>query len=368
VCAAGEFRGRSEVSRRECVWSVRLRTLLAVVAVALVVTAPADSANPQIAGLQVALRAYGFYLGPIDGVSGQQTATAVRAFQRSSRLAVDGVPGATTRRALGRLGRPLYGKRTLVQGRVGWDVSVLQYLLARHGVGRVIDGYYGGETVLAVRRFQRRAHLVVDGIAGPATLRALGGTSASTRLPDPRYVVRAGDSLTAIAEKHGTTLRSLASTNRIDPARPLLIGTRLRIPRATSAPLAAPPSSVRATITATASQYGVDPSLARAVAWMESGFQPHVVSSAGALGVMQVTPPTWDFVETVLLGANVPRTTEGNIRIGVVFLRHLLREFKGDERLALGAYYQGAKAVREHGLYAETRTYVEAIRSLRGRV
>ena len=54
---------------------------------------------------------------------------------------------------------------------------MLQYLLARHGVGRVIDGYFGAETVLAVRQFQRRANLVVDGIAGPATLRALGGAS-----------------------------------------------------------------------------------------------------------------------------------------------------------------------------------------------
>jgi len=347
---------------------VRFRPILAAASVALVLAAPAQPANPQVAGLQVALRAYGFYLGPIDGVSGSETATAVRAFQRSSRLAVDGVPGATTRRALGRLGKPLFGKRTLVRGRVGWDVSVLQYLLARHGVGRVIDGYYGNETALAVRQFQRRSQLSVDGIAGPETLRALGGTSRSTRLPDRRYVVRAGDSLTAIAEKHGTSLRSLASTNRLDPARPLQIGFRLRIPRAVSAPLAAPPSAVRETITTTASRYGVDPSLARAVAWMESGFQPHVVSSAGALGVMQVTPPTWDFVETVLLGADVPRTTEGNIRIGVVFLRHLLSEFDGDEKLALGAYYQGARAVREHGLYAETRTYVEAIRSLRGRV
>ena len=83
---------------------------------------------------------------------------------------------------------------------------------------------------------------------------------------------------------------------------------------------------------------------------------------------MQVTPPTWDFVETVLVGSKVPRTTEGNIQVGVVFLRHLLREFDGDERLALGAYYQGAQAVRQHGLFDETRTYVEAIRSLKGRV
>ncbi len=350
---------------------MRVRTTIAAVVVAALLAAAPAAANPQTAGLQVALRAYGFYLGPIDGIAGEGTATAVRAFQRSSRLAVDGIPGATTRRALGRLGGPLYGKRTLVVGRVGWDVSVLQFLLARHGVGRVIDGYLGPETRAAIRRFQRRAGLVVDGIAGPQTLAALGGkrTSTAPRPTTERYLVKAGDSLTAIAERHGVAMRTLAQANGLDPAKPLLIGTRLKVPAGAPPPLAPPPSSVRDSITRVATAVGVDPALARAVAWMESGFQPHVVSHAGALGVMQVTPATWDFVETVLLGGtNVPNTTEGNIRVGVLFLRHLLREFDGDERLALAAYYQGAQAVRQHGLYKVTVTYVEAIRSLKGRV
>ena len=347
---------------------MRLRVLLSLAVTSLGLAASASAANPQIAGLQVALRAYGFYLGPIDGVSGQGTAHAIRGFQRSSRLPVDGIPGKSTRRALGRLGRPFYGERTLRRGRFGWDVSVLQFLLARHGMGRVIDGYFGPETAAAVRRFQRRSGLGIDGIAGPQTLAALEGSLARERASTVRYVVRPGDSLTAIAERHGTSLGALARANKIDPARPLLIGTRLRVPAAVRPPLAAPPAAVRLLISRTARRHGVDPALARAVAWMESGFQPHVVSRAGALGVMQVTPPTWEFVETVLLQEKVARTTAGNIRVGVVLLRHLLREFRGDERLALAAYYQGAKAVRQHGLFGETRTYVEAVRSLKGRV
>jgi peptidoglycan hydrolase-like protein with peptidoglycan-binding domain len=347
---------------------MRLRVLISLAVVSLALVAPARAANPQIAGLQVALRAYGFYLGPIDGVSGRGTADAIRAFQRSSRLPVDGIPGRSTRRALGRLGGPLYGKRTLRRGRVGWDVSVLQFLLARHGIGRVIDGYFGRETAAAVRRFQRRSRLAIDGVAGPVTLAALERSSTRERAQAARYVVRPGDSLTAIATRQGTTVAALARANKLDPARPLLIGTKLRVPVAVRAPLAAPPAAVRKLISRIAMRHGVDPALARAVGWMESGFQPHVVSRAGALGVMQVTPPTWDFVETVLLGERVPRTTAGNVKVGVVFLRHLLREFGGKERLAVGAYYQGAKAVREHGLYRETRTYVEAIRSLKGRV
>ena len=350
---------------------MRFRTTVAAFAVGALLFAAPAAANPQTAGLQVALRAYGFYLGPIDGISGRGTATAIRAFQRSSRLAVDGIPGASTRRALGRLGGPLYGRRTLVVGRVGWDVSVLQFLLARHGVGRVVDGYFGPETRAAVRSFQRRAGLVVDGIAGPRTLAVLQGRQAPAQAAAPRrYLVKAGDNLTAIAERHGVAMRTLARANGLDPAKPLLIGTRLKLPAAAAGPpLAAPPAAVRDLVTRTAAAHGLDPSLARAVAWMESGFQPHVVSHAGALGVMQVTPAPWDFVETVLLGGrDVPHTTTGNIRVGVLFLRHLLREFRGDERLAVAAYYQGAKAVREHGLFAETVTYVEAVRSLKGRV
>ena len=347
---------------------MRLRKIfLAACLGALVFAAPAD-ANPQTAGLQVALRAYGFYLGPIDAISGQGTATAIRAFQRSSRLPVDGIAGQRTRKALGRLGAPLYGERTLRRGRVGWDVSVLQFLLARHGIGRVIDGYYGRETEAAVRSFQRRSRLAVDGVAGPMTLAALEGKTPRTAPRVQLYTVRSGDSLTTIAGRHGTTVAKVAKQNKLDPSRPILVGMKLRLPAATPPPLAAPPSSVRDMITRIASANGLDPALARAVAWMESGFQPHVVSHAGALGVMQVTPATWDFVEEVLLGRNVPKTTEGNILVGVLFLRHLLREFRGDERLAVAAYYQGAKAVREIGLFDETRTYVAAIDSLKGRV
>ncbi len=210
---------------------MRVRVSLALAAACLALAAPAPAANPQTAGLQVALRAYGFYLGPIDGVSGQGTTAAIRAFQRSSRLPVDGIPGKATRRALGRLGRPLYGERTLRRGRVGWDVSVLQFLLARHGIGRVIDGYFGPETAAAVRRFQRLTGLAVDGIAGPYTITALRGGSIARGESAARYVVRSGDSLTAIAQRYRTSVRSLARVNKLDPARPLLIGTKLRVPR-----------------------------------------------------------------------------------------------------------------------------------------
>jgi peptidoglycan hydrolase-like protein with peptidoglycan-binding domain len=154
-----------------------MRALVVGFAVLAALGAPASAAarSADVAALQVALYARGLYSGPIDGVRGPGTSAAVRAFQRRARLAADGVAGVRTRHALGRHGRHPYGSRTLRPGRVGWDVAALQFLLEVHGFPNgTVDGGYGFHTSRAVARFQRWAGLAVDGVAGPATLRALG--------------------------------------------------------------------------------------------------------------------------------------------------------------------------------------------------
>ena len=138
--------------------------------------ATASARSADVAALQVALYARGLYAGDVDGLPGPATAGAVRAFQRRERLAPDGIAGPRTRRALGRHGRHPYGSRTLRRGRIGWDVAVLQFLLALHGCpSGTFDGGYGWHTAAAVARFQRWAGLAPDGVAGPATLRTLAG-------------------------------------------------------------------------------------------------------------------------------------------------------------------------------------------------
>ena len=88
----------------------RLLTATAAVLACCALAPPASAAaNAQLAGLQVALRAYGLYLGPIDAESGPLTARAIKAFQRKKHLRVDGIPGRRTRAALGPLGAPLFG-------------------------------------------------------------------------------------------------------------------------------------------------------------------------------------------------------------------------------------------------------------------
>ena len=272
--------------------------------------------SPQAAGLQVALRAYGTYLGPIDGIAGPATVRGVRRFQQRVGLHVDGRVGRATRRAFGPLGRPLFGTRTLRRGEFGWDVSVLQFLLARRGELVPIDGFFDAQTERALRHFQRSRHLAADGIAGNRTL-----TAFTRRSPQA--------------------------------VRPVLV-------RATT-----PAAQVRTLLDYWAAHYSVDRKLVRAVAWMESGFQTNLTSAAGAWGVMQILPTTWSYVETVLLGHKVPRTASGNIRVGVLYLRQLLREFAGNQRKALAGWYQGPASVRKLGVLRETKVFVANVLALR---
>jgi Transglycosylase SLT domain/Putative peptidoglycan binding domain len=295
--------------------TARIVALSAASLAALLLATPVRASNPQIAGLQVALRAHGLYPGPIDSIAGPLTVRGTKAFQRRAGLPADGLAGARTRMALGRLGEPLFGRRTLRLRMFGWDVSVLQFLLTRHGALIPVDGYFGAATKRALRGYQRQHRLEVDGIAGPQTLRALGG------------------------------------------GRPELSPGKVK----------AAPVGVRALLGHWARVYGVDPRLVRALAWMESGYQPGLVSPSGARGVMQVLPSTRRYVEKVLLGRRAPTSVSGGIQVGVVFLRQLLREFHGSESLALAAWYQGPASVRRYGVTPGTRAFVANVLALRRR-
>jgi LysM repeat protein len=187
------------------------------------------------------------------------------------------------------------------------------------------------------------------------------------------YVVRWGDTLTGIAARFGTSVSALVHANGISRADFIVAGATLTIPEGAAATVSAPGSvaaawSAEAAINSWAAHYGVDARLVRALAWMESGYQPGVVSPASAVGVMQVIPSTRRYVETVLLGQSIPRTADGNVRVGVAYLAHLLRVFGGDQRLALAAYYQGEQAVRTIGVLPESELYVEDILALKSRV
>jgi soluble lytic murein transglycosylase-like protein len=180
------------------------------------------------------------------------------------------------------------------------------------------------------------------------------------------HVVKVGDTLTAIARSAHTSVAALARLNHIDPSKPILIGQKLRVP----APASLEPSrsDVPVLLDAWSARLGVDPHLVRALAWMESGYQTRIVSSAGARGVLQTLPSTRRYVENVLAGRKIPHTVDGDIEVGILYLRHLLQVFHGDPRLALAGWYQGERAVRAHGLYKVTKPFVADVLALRARM
>ncbi len=377
---------------------MRLRLVLvgAILAVAMAAT-PATLAsgglNPQTAGLQVALRAQGLYRGAIDAISGPETVAATRAFQQTEGLPATGLADARTRAALGPLGRPLFGARTLHRGAFGWDVAVLQFLLARQGISVPINAYYDGPTLHGVRLMQQRLHLPRDGVVGSHTFAALvkkepvplahGVTVVATPASHHHHhrhralavhLVRSGESLSSIARRYHTTVAKLARVNHLDPSHFLLIGTRLKVPHLRQvkpthvAYRTQSVATVRALLDRWAAHYGVSVHLVRALAWMESGYNNALVSSVGARGIMQLLPSTFRFAETVLVGHRLRHDSNGNVRAGVAYLAHLLHDFHGNSRLALAGWYQGERAVRKHGLFKVSKTFVKDVLALEKRM
>jgi len=152
-----------------------IRLLVALLAGALLAAPTAHAAGrPAVAALQVTLRHHHVYRGPVDGVLGPLTTAAVERFQRKHGLAPDGVAGPKTRRAFGRFAKYVLGSRPLAPGMSGWDVAELQFALAWHGFPNAsIDGGFGAHVERALKKCQRWSRLPADGVAGPATFRAL---------------------------------------------------------------------------------------------------------------------------------------------------------------------------------------------------
>ena len=103
----------------------------------------------------------------------------------------------------------------------------------------------------------------------------------------------------------------------------------------------------------------VSPALALAVIAVESSGRANAVSSAGAVGLMQLIPATAD-----RFGVADSLNAGENIKGGVAYLDWLLAEFDGDPILALAGYNAGENAVKRHGgvpPFAETRDYVPKV-------
>ncbi len=104
--------------------------------------------------------------------------------------------------------------------------------------------------------------------------------------------------------------------------------------------------------------YSIDPALLKAIAKVESSFNPKAISPKGALGLMQLLPETAE-----LVGVKNPLNPLENLKGAALYLKKLLDEFK-DLPLALAAYNAGPEKVKAYrGIppYPETRQFVRSV-------
>ena len=132
------------------------------------------------------------------------------------------------------------------------------------------------------------------------------------------------------------------------------------------APIAKIPAHTLRLIQELAHQYRIEARLIQAVIKVESNFNPRAVSSAGALGLMQLMPATakrFDVAD--------PFNPRANIEGGIRYLQYLRRLFPNDLRRVLAAYNAGENAVyRYQGIppYPETQRYVKRVLAFYGPV
>ena len=159
------------------------------------------STGAKVKSMQQRLKALGYYTGSVDGTFGEGTRKALVAFQKANGLTADGVAGTATLNKLhsssaksavsvssNATSRPamrtyvastLSSYRYLQQGSRGSDVKKLQQRLKDLGYfSGSVSGDFGADTEVALRAFQERNGLWVDGVAGEDTQRMLYSNDA----------------------------------------------------------------------------------------------------------------------------------------------------------------------------------------------
>lgn len=216
-------------------------------------------------------------------------------------------------------------------------------------------------------------------VAPPAAVQS--AAPAPARAGTTSHVVAPGETLSQIALAYGSGVSALASANGLANPNVVIAGTTLTIPAAEAGASAGPggggglPSRLEQSPTRQsyipifqrwADANGIPADLLMAMTWLESGWQNHLVSSTGAVGIGQLMPDTVDHMEA-LIGVDLdPASVEDNIRMSARFLRWLLARASSVEA-ALAGYYQGPASVERIGLLEETRTYVANVLALRHR-
>ncbi|WP_104102955.1 LysM peptidoglycan-binding domain-containing protein [Arthrobacter sp. 08Y14] len=225
---------------------------------------------------------------------------------------------------------------------------------------------------------------------------------AAAAAPAATHTVEAGDTLTGIAARYNMGLADLMAANGMDDSSVLFPGDVValsaggQVTTLSGAPVEAAPADLvpntflhytypdhvvadanankhalnntavpsqadmQQIVAQTAVQMGVDPALAMAFSFQESGFDQRAVSPANAIGAMQVIPSSGDWASD-LVGRQLNLLDPyDNATAGVAIIRSLLLTSDSLEN-AVASYYQGQYSVTTHGMFEDTRGYVASV-------
>jgi LysM repeat protein len=307
-----------------------------------------------------------------------------RAFIRVGQtLAIPGAGGASVVAPAAPARGAASGSYTVVSG------DTVSAIAARHGTTvAAIAGANGLDSRAFIRVGQTLSIPGAAGASAPARPTAAPAAATGT------YTVASGDTVGGIAARHGTTVAAIVAANGLDSRAFIRIGQKLSVPGAAAAPTTqlvgntfagrtyadsvvasanankatllsmGVPSrdAMRAKVAATARAMGVDPALAQAIAFQESGFNQTAVSPANAIGTMQVIPSSGQWAGDLVGRQLNLLDPDDNVVAGVAILRQLLR-MSPDLPSAIAGYYQGAASVKRNGMFADTRRYVASVQT-----
>lgn len=246
--------------------------------------------------------------------------------------------------------------------------------------------------------------LRVTGSAAKPAKRATSSRSTATST----HTVRDGETLSGIAARNDMSVTRLAKLNHISSHDFIHPGTKLKVTgssssspakakatpkkttkknntfagrtysdtivdaadsnRNTLASRAVPNrSETKAKITRISRQHGLDPSIALAISYQESGWDQRQVSVANAVGTMQVIPSSGEWTSQMAGRKLDLLDTDDNITAGVLLLKVLTEQADSTDD-AIAGYYQGLASVEANGMYTDTKQYVRNVKALRSQM
>ncbi len=290
---------------------------------------------------------------------------------------------------------PLLTAGVITAGSPGWgqyqvkDGDTLSHIATRYGTTV--------RNLVALNKLPGNGNAIYAGEV--IKVRGKGRTAAKqptkrSQLGRVTYIVKPGDAISTIAKRYKCSQANLMAANKLRAGDRIYAGKPLQVPvkiRPKAKPSARSKNNtfagrtypdhvvaradrnrailqsrklptrahMRDLIISIAKRYGVDPELALAVSWQESGWKQRVVSPANAVGAMQVIPATGTFASGIVgreLDLLRPRD---NITAGVVLLDRLTAAARLD--IAVAGYYQGLGGVLSNGMHADTKQYVQNV-------